>query len=68
MEHADIVTLNELSAYLKIPKGTLYKLCENGSIPNFKVGKQLRFRKSAVDRWIVKKERKKKIGRSRSNV
>ena len=62
MDTVDIMTLDELSAYLKIPKGTLYKLCENGNIPTFKVGKQLRFRKDDIDKWIVagtKKNRKK---------
>jgi excisionase family DNA binding protein len=57
---SEILSLNELSEYLKIPKSTLYKLSEANQIPSFKVGKQLRFRKSAIDRWIVMKEKKKK--------
>lgn len=63
MENEDILTLDELSAYLKIPKGTLYKLCENGSLPTFKVGKQLRFRKGDIEKWIAtrtKRQGKKK--------
>ena len=57
---SDIFDLNELSGYLKIPKSTLYKLSEAGKIPSFKVGKQLRFRKSAIDKWITGEENKKK--------
>ncbi|MEK6714811.1 MAG: response regulator [Candidatus Omnitrophota bacterium] len=49
-------TLNEVSAYLKIPKSTLYKLSETGKIPSVKIGKQLRFRKSSLDRWFSEKE------------
>lgn len=49
-------TLNEVSAYLKIPKSTLYKLSETGKIPSVKIGKQLRFRKSSLDKWLTKKE------------
>lgn len=50
-------SLNELSAYLKIPKSTLYKLSETGKIPSVKIGKQLRFRKSSLDKWVSEKER-----------
>lgn len=49
-------TLNEVSAYLKIPKSTLYKLSETGKIPSVKIGKQLRFRKSSLDKWFSEKE------------
>jgi excisionase family DNA binding protein len=56
MGHSGILTLNELCRYLKIPKPTLYRLSENGTIPSFKVGKQLRFRKKAIDKWIDRQE------------
>jgi len=59
---SEILSLNELSEYLKIPKSTLYKLSEANQIPSFKVGKQLRFRKSAIDRWIMTREKKKRKG------
>lgn len=55
----EILSLNELSKYLRIPKSTLYKLSESGKIPSFKVGKQLRFRKSTIDNWITKEEKRK---------
>ncbi|MDP1854340.1 MAG: response regulator [Candidatus Omnitrophota bacterium] len=49
-------TLNEVSAYLKIPKSTLYKLSQRKEIPSVKIGKQLRFRKSSLDKWISEGE------------
>jgi len=57
MAMAEIFNLNELSEYLRIPKSTLYKLSEAGKIPCFKVGKQLRFRKTAIDKWISEQEK-----------
>jgi excisionase family DNA binding protein len=57
---SEIFDLNELSGYLRIPKSTLYKLSESGKIPSFKVGKQLRFRKGAIDKWIADEENRKK--------
>jgi excisionase family DNA binding protein len=49
---ADILTIEELSAYLKIPKSTLYKVVRERKIPSQKVGRHWRFRKEAIDRWL----------------
>ncbi len=48
----DVLTIKELSAYLKIPKSTLYKLVREGNIPSQKIGRHWRFRKRAIDRWL----------------
>ncbi|MFX7280239.1 helix-turn-helix domain-containing protein, partial [Acinetobacter baumannii] len=47
-----IFTLDELAAYLKVGKRTLYRLAAHGEIPAFKVGGTWRFRQSEIDRWI----------------
>jgi excisionase family DNA binding protein len=52
----DIITIRELSAFLKMAEKTLYRLVAEGSIPGFKVGGAWRFRKSEIDRWIIKQE------------
>jgi excisionase family DNA binding protein len=49
-----VLTIEELSSYLKIPKSTLYKLVREGKIPSQKVGRHWRFRKIAIDRWLEK--------------
>lgn len=48
----DVLTIEELAAYLKIPKSTLYKLVREGRIPSQKVGRHWRFRKIAIDHWL----------------
>jgi excisionase family DNA binding protein len=48
----DVLTIEELSIYLKIPKSTLYKLVREGKVPAQKVGRHWRFRKVAIDRWL----------------
>ena len=48
----DVLTIDELSIYLKIPKSTLYKLVREGKIPCQKVGRHWRFRKEAIDKWL----------------
>ena len=47
-----ILTIDELAAYLKIPKATLYKLAQESKIPGQKVGRHWRFRKETIDRWL----------------
>ncbi len=47
-----VMTIDDLSAYLKIAKSTLYKLAQEGKLPGQKVGRHWRFRKDAVDRWL----------------
>ena len=51
-EPSEVMTVDELAAYLKIPKSTLYKLVREGQIPSQKVGRHLRFRKETIDRWL----------------
>jgi excisionase family DNA binding protein len=49
---SDVLTIEELSVYLKISKSTLYKLVREGRVPSQKVGRHWRFRKVAIDRWL----------------
>lgn len=47
-----VLTIEELAEYLRIPKSTLYKLVREGSVPCQKVGKHWRFHKDAIDAWL----------------
>ena len=49
----DVLTIEELSVYVKVSKSTLYKLVREGKIPCQKVGRHWRFRKDAIDNWLV---------------
>lgn len=48
----DIMTIREVSAYLKITEKTAYRLTAEGKIPGFKVGGAWRFKKQEIDAWI----------------
>ena len=48
----DVLTIEELSTYLRIPRSTLYKLVREGKVPSQKVGRHWRFRKESIDRWL----------------
>lgn len=52
MDASAVLTIDELSEYLKIPKSTLYKLAQEGRLPGQKVGRHWRFPRKAIDRWL----------------
>ena len=49
-------TAEEVSAYLRIPQSTIYKLAQDKVLPGFKVGKHWRFRIETVLEWIKQQE------------
>ena len=51
-KQSDVLTLEELSVYLRIPKSTCYKLVREGKIPSQKVGRHWRFHKGAIEEWL----------------
>ena len=48
----DIMTLEEVAKYLKLKPQTIYTWVQDGKIPAAKLGKEWRFRKSIIDRWL----------------
>jgi excisionase family DNA binding protein len=49
----DIMTLEEVAAYLKLKPQTIYTWAQEKKIPAAKLGKEWRFRKSIIDEWII---------------
>jgi len=49
----EILTIDEVAAYLKAGKRTVYRLAATGQIPAFKLGGTWRFRRGELDRWIA---------------
>jgi len=53
-----VLTIDELLAYLKIAKSTLYTLAQEGKLPGQRVGQHWRFHKVTIDRWLGDKKAK----------
>ena len=49
----EILTIDEVAAYLKAGKRTVYRLASGGKIPAFKLGGTWRFRRAELDQWIA---------------
>jgi excisionase family DNA binding protein len=48
----EMLTIEDLAAYLKLKPQTIYRWAQTGRIPGAKFGKEWRFRRSAIERWI----------------
>jgi excisionase family DNA binding protein len=57
-EPDSIMTIEEVAAYLRIPKSTVYILAQEGKIPCQKVGRQWRFRRQTIDQWLDEEKNK----------
>ena len=53
MEENEIMTIKDISLYLKINEKTVYKLAKKNLLPGIKVGGMYRFKKDAVDSWLT---------------
>lgn len=62
----DIMTIKEVSEYLKLTEKTAYRLAAEGKIPGFKVGGAWRFKRTEIDAWI-EKQLEQQQGRNKSD-
>jgi excisionase family DNA binding protein len=60
----EVMTIRDLSEYLKVARSTLYQLAQQGRIPCQKVGRHWRFHKATIDQWLSNEDVAK--GKSRS--
>jgi excisionase family DNA binding protein len=54
-----IMTVQELSEYLRVHASTIYKLLRTGGLPGFKVGSDWRFNTELIDRWCIEHSARK---------
>jgi len=46
-----VLTVGELSGYLRVHRSTIYRLLKKGQLPGFKIGSDWRFNTEAIDHW-----------------
>jgi len=52
LQNHEILTLEEVAIYLRLKPQTIYKWAQEKRIPAVKLGKEWRFRRSILDRWL----------------
>jgi excisionase family DNA binding protein len=53
-----VMTVRELSAYLRVHPSTIYKLLRRGELPGFRIGTDWRFNAEVIDRWCLDRNMK----------
>jgi len=54
------LTLEQIAKYLQMSTSSIYKMAQAGKIPAYKVGRQWRFKKEEIDKWVEKQKPKRK--------
>jgi excisionase family DNA binding protein len=56
MTEKEILEAKDVAKYLHLHLFTVHKLARQGKLPAFKIGKDWRFRKVAIEEWVKAKE------------
>ncbi len=51
----EIITLQELAEFFKISESTIRKAIKDGNLEYLKIGKDYRFEKESVIKWVKRK-------------
>jgi excisionase family DNA binding protein len=54
--YENLMTIEELAAYLKVTKRTIYDWLKNHKVPALKLVGQWRFKKDKIDAWLNTQE------------
>ena len=49
----DLLTTGQVQTLLKVDRTTIYRMVENGRLPGIRVGKQWRFDRAEIERWLA---------------
>lgn len=53
IEDLGFLNIKDVADYLKVRRSTIYNFVEQKSIPHYRLGRQIRFRKEDIDRWMA---------------
>jgi excisionase family DNA binding protein len=59
-----VLTVREVSEYLRVHPSTVYRLLRQRQLPAFRVGSDWRFNVEAIDRWRAEMEKSVRGGTS----
>lgn len=55
LDNDQIMTIGEVSHYLKLARSTVYRLAREGKLPGRKIGGAWRFSRRNLDEWMAAK-------------
>ncbi len=55
----NVMTVEEVTAYLKVHRSTIYRLVKTHKIPAFRIGSDWRFNREHIDAWMNDQQKQK---------
>jgi len=65
---SDVMTVQEVTEYLRLNEMTIYRLAQEGKTPGLKIGRSWRFKKELIDEWFRREGETARFGASTGNV
>ena len=56
--NAQVLTVTEIAAYLRVHPSTVYKMLKTNQLPAFRIGSDWRFNLETIERWRIEREKK----------
>lgn len=50
------LNVQDIAEYLKVRVSTVYSMVEEKKVPHYRIGRQIRFKKSEIDAWMEKQK------------
>ena len=60
-EATEVMTVREVSEFLRLTESTVYKLLQKGTLPGRKAGGQWRCSRRKIEAWLEKDEESEKV-------
>ena len=57
VEPGPYMTAEEVAAYLRIHRSTLYGLIRSNQLPSFRIGSDWRFIRKSIDKWMADRQK-----------
>jgi len=55
-EDSSLLDVHDIARYLKVQRSTIYSLTETKQIPHYRVGRQIRFKKPEIEKWLEERK------------
>ena len=57
MTRANVLTVKEVSTYLRVHSSTVYRLSKDSDLPGFRIGSRWRYNIEDIDRWRLEQSK-----------
>jgi len=57
MPREKLLTIEEVAAYLRLNRFTVYRMAERGELPGAKVARRWRFKEHDIEQWLERHKR-----------